>query len=699
MDSAALEQEFASLRKEIDNIKRGGHVAATVIGNNTANKTVTVQVVNPDGTSQNMVFPVATNFIPEAGSKAVVTVNGLTPLVLPLNGQTVAADGSWIRSPNYVAGVSGWKIDADGSAEFNNVVIRGTLSASVIDKATLFASQYAGDLTFLFNGVPNPGFEVNTTGWSPGANTTMLRVTTPVNSGVGALRLTATAIGDISVVSATGTSGVIVDPGTQYQVTCSFRANTTFRGCLLNVLFYDAAGALITTWNNGVEGKTLTTNDSNAGYVTVTTNATAPPRAAFAAIWATVKSCAAGEIHFIDDANFSGGAYVGFCPDADPDGAYTNEEGLIEAGHAPIVTVGFADFYAYSRSTGSAGLANIAAYTSVVPGKAYTVSTPHLAIDSATGATVRAFMAFYGSNSLLLDVQRGVRPYRGNNVSEIIDPEESFLAPAGADSAFYGFTVEPSGVGTGRGRILDVNGLNLYETTVIESAVMVPSAQASNSRLPAGSIVPYAGVATGLLEVIDGWLPRSGQAVSRIRYADLFAEIGTLYGAGDGSTTFTLPDDWVSYTPTWATSGGAPSIGNGTLTGRYRILSPKTVIFQVFLTFGSTTSGGSGTFTFTLPFVGRAGGEQNVTSKAFTTGGFNYSGVGLLGSSATVVTPYFPTSSADTRLLPARNSNTGAVGEGQPLIAGNYPWTNGSNLWVGGVYESVQTTITDLIKT
>ena len=33
-----------------------------------------------------------------------------------------------------------------------------------------------------------------------------------------------------------------------------------------------------------------------------------------------------------------------------------------------------------------------------------------------------------------------------------------------------------------------------------------------------------------------------GSAVSRTTYADLFAVIGTTYGAGDGSTTFNLPD-------------------------------------------------------------------------------------------------------------------------------------------------------------
>jgi microcystin-dependent protein len=39
-----------------------------------------------------------------------------------------------------------------------------------------------------------------------------------------------------------------------------------------------------------------------------------------------------------------------------------------------------------------------------------------------------------------------------------------------------------------------------------------------------------------------GWLVAQGQVVSRTTYAALFAAIGTTYGAGDGSTTFALPD-------------------------------------------------------------------------------------------------------------------------------------------------------------
>ena len=40
----------------------------------------------------------------------------------------------------------------------------------------------------------------------------------------------------------------------------------------------------------------------------------------------------------------------------------------------------------------------------------------------------------------------------------------------------------------------------------------------------------------------DGWLLCQGQAISRTEYADLFAVIGTAFGAGDGSTTFNVPD-------------------------------------------------------------------------------------------------------------------------------------------------------------
>lgn len=56
--------------------------------------------------------------------------------------------------------------------------------------------------------------------------------------------------------------------------------------------------------------------------------------------------------------------------------------------------------------------------------------------------------------------------------------------------------------------------------------------------VPIGSIIEFAGT-TG---VSTSFLECNGQAVSRTTYSTLFANIGTTYGNGDGSTTFNLPD-------------------------------------------------------------------------------------------------------------------------------------------------------------
>jgi microcystin-dependent protein len=69
-------------------------------------------------------------------------------------------------------------------------------------------------------------------------------------------------------------------------------------------------------------------------------------------------------------------------------------------------------------------------------------------------------------------------------------------------------------------------------TTVINNGAFI-----GVEGIPTGTIVPWTDstIATGFLEC-------NGAAVSRSTYADLFAVVGTTYGAGDGSSTFNLPD-------------------------------------------------------------------------------------------------------------------------------------------------------------
>lgn len=61
------------------------------------------------------------------------------------------------------------------------------------------------------------------------------------------------------------------------------------------------------------------------------------------------------------------------------------------------------------------------------------------------------------------------------------------------------------------------------------SPVILPTA--------AGVIAPYAGATPP-----SGWLLCDGSAVSRTFFSELFTAIGTTFGAGDGSSTFNLPD-------------------------------------------------------------------------------------------------------------------------------------------------------------
>ena len=66
----------------------------------------------------------------------------------PVVGGTVLRRAA-VQSPNYVSGSSGWTINADGSAEFNNLAIRGTFDG------TDFIINASG--AFFYDGTPASG--------------------------------------------------------------------------------------------------------------------------------------------------------------------------------------------------------------------------------------------------------------------------------------------------------------------------------------------------------------------------------------------------------------------------------------------------------------------------------------------------------------------------------------------------------------
>lgn len=74
--------------------------------------------------------------------------------------------------------------------------------------------------------------------------------------------------------------------------------------------------------------------------------------------------------------------------------------------------------------------------------------------------------------------------------------------------------------------------------------------------IPIAGVIPFYGTAAP-----DGWLVCNGQAVSRATYSELFAVISTRSGAGDGRSTFNLPDLRGQVLYGWGHSQRTPSLG------------------------------------------------------------------------------------------------------------------------------------------
>jgi microcystin-dependent protein len=101
------------------------------------------------------------------------------------------------------------------------------------------------------------------------------------------------------------------------------------------------------------------------------------------------------------------------------------------------------------------------------------------------------------------------------------------------------------------------DGLHNQVTLIAEAAPVTPPAGQVVIYLPTGQNAPVikdssgnisSFIPTGVIQAFAGasapagFLLCQGQAVSRSTYAALFALIGIIYGAGDGSTTFNIPN-------------------------------------------------------------------------------------------------------------------------------------------------------------
>jgi hypothetical protein len=135
---------------------------------------------------------------------------------------------------------------------------------------------------------------------------------------------------------------------------------------------------------------------------------------------------------------------------------------------------------------------------------------------------------------------------------------------------------------------------------------------------------------------------------------------------------------WSTYTPGWfAETGTNPTLGNGTLTGRYLKVG-RTVDWVVQLTWGSTTAAGSGgsseNWMFGLPAAPAAGFTQRIVNVDAYNGSLHYSGNAI----------YATTNGGVFRTLVSNRADTNTVWDSTaPFV-----WAASHILYASGRYEA-----------
>ena len=111
----------------------------------------------------------------------------------------------------------------------------------------------------------------------------------------------------------------------------------------------------------------------------------------------------------------------------------------------------------------------------------------------------------------------------------------------GAVRTAAGQAVLLAGAQTARGVKTFSDGLKTATPAATSNDTSVATTEfvrrAVDSSLPSGAVMYFA-----MQSAPTGWLKADGSAVSRTQYPALFAAIGTTFGAGNGKTTFNLPD-------------------------------------------------------------------------------------------------------------------------------------------------------------
>ena len=125
---------------------------------------------------------------------------------------------------------------------------------------------------------------------------------------------------------------------------------------------------------------------------------------------------------------------------------------------------------------------------------------------------------------------------------------------------------------------------------------------------------------------------------------------------------------WFAYTPVWDQGTTSPTLNNGTISGYFSI-SGKTVIFNIALVLGSTTSMGTGEFSLSVPLMGANFVQGGISGLIRDSGTLWYRITSYLGAEGTAL----------TRIVGTENAVS--TRETIPMT-----WANEDSLHLGGSY-------------
>lgn len=104
------------------------------------------------------------------------------------------------------------------------------------------------------------------------------------------------------------------------------------------------------------------------------------------------------------------------------------------------------------------------------------------------------------------------------------------------------------------------------EVTITDGTLKGQIKPILSDGMPTGTVLSFAGNT-----IPENYLLCDGSAVSRSTYANLFKVIGTTYGAGDGSSTFNLPNLVDRFVEGGSASGAVKNAGLPNITGAFQV--------------------------------------------------------------------------------------------------------------------------------